>query len=308
MSEYGFYLDRARKASEMVSEMEAAVVRNPTDRGFRANLASALKLVARTEDELLSVAQREQVDVCRYRLVPVVVNEFAVRGVSRSLDTFQEMFSHIYDALIRGPRSRAGLPPERRQETTLEFGYTFSGSLGVVLVMPGQMSLFEAKFDRVLDTINLVFDIQDDEGLRNEAKKIGRAAIQKVFEWSQANTGAGFEIDLRWVTPGSLEKGRYIERKQFSRVAAIIERTIDSDITPFAATGTLVGINSKIGTFHFVVPDGDSYKGYLEDGFPATKEWAINHVYDAVIVTETTIRFATGEESRRYRLRSLNPL
>ena len=87
------------------------------------------------------------------------------------------MFSQIYDAMTRGPRDRAGVPPERRQETALEFGYSFSGSLGVVLVMPGQLSLFEGKFDRTLDAINQMFEIQDDDHLRDAARNIGRAAI-----------------------------------------------------------------------------------------------------------------------------------
>jgi len=305
MSDYGFYLERARTAAAMLSSMEATAARNPNDLSLRLNVASAQRLMAGAERSLADITRRESVDVCRYRLVPLIAEEFAVRGVARSLESFQEMFSQVHDAIIRGGRDRAGVPPERRQETTLEFGYSFSGSLGVVLVMPGQLSLFEGKFDRTLDAINQVFEIEDNDGLRDAAHKLGRAAIQKVFEWSQANSREGFEVDLKWTTPATLEKGRYIDHQQFARTAQIISQTTESESLPLRVIGTLVGINVKTKSFHFVEPDGESFRGQLDDDFPADREWTVNQEYIALMSVETTVRFATGQETKRYKLQSL---
>ena len=69
--------------------------------------------------------------------------------------------------------------------------------------------------------------------------------------------------------------------------------------------GTLVGFDSVYKTFHFVVPDGESYKGQLAQGFPMHRDWTVNRRYGATIQSEVTTKFSTGEETSRFRLASL---
>ncbi len=306
MSEYGSYLERARKASAMVSRMEAAIARNPADRSLLVNLASAKKLAGRVEQEFIDIASKEQVDICRYRIVAPITDQFDVRGVTKSLESFQDAFSFIYDAKIHGGRLLANIPPERRQETNLQFGYSFSGSLGIVLVAPGQLSLFEGKFDSTLAALNQIFDVSDDDEIRGAARSLGRAAIKKIYDWAQSNFGAGFDVDLRWTTSDSKITGRYIERKDFQRVASVIGQTSDVVSDKITSLGVLVGFNSKLRNFHFVVPDGDAaFRGKLDESFSATEEWTVNRSYVATVIAETVTRFSTGEETTRYRLQSL---
>lgn len=56
MSDYGFYLERARKAHAMLSAMEAAASRRPADAALRLNVSSAKKLANRAAQELEKVA------------------------------------------------------------------------------------------------------------------------------------------------------------------------------------------------------------------------------------------------------------
>ena len=306
MSVYGSYLERARAASSMLSSMEMAAGRRPADLGLRLNVLSARKIAERAERELEQISAREHIDICRYRMVVSGRDSFSVKGVSRSLDTFQEMFTFVYDAIEDAPKNIARLPRDRRSETALEFGYTFAGSLGVVLVAPGQLSLFGGgKFDDALDAINAMFDISAEDGMRDAARRLGKAAIQKVFEWSNANFGEGFDVDLKWLTPSSLQKGRYVPWIEFERVVGLIGRTSDKITTDFSTHGTLVGFSSVARTFHFVVPDGDSFKGQLAEAFPADQEWTINHPYAADLSSERTTTLATGDDVNRYRLHGL---
>ena len=83
---------------------------------------------------------------------------------------------------------------------------------------------------------------------------------------------------------------------------------MESDTATLSVAGTLVGIDSKIKTFHFVIPDGDLFRGYLDEAFPLSVPWTVNRQYDAIILVETTLRFATGQETKRYRLRNLKPV
>lgn len=309
MSDYGFYLERARRAHAMLSAMEVAASRRPTDAALRLNVSSAKRLADRAAQELEKVAVNEQLDVCRYRLVAADSGTFSVRGVSRSLGAFQEVFTFVYDALASSPKQIARLAQDRYDETALEFGYSFEGSLGVVLVAPGGRSLFgSSKFDDALDAINAIFDISDENELRDAAVRIGRASVQKVFEWSNVNFREGFAVDLKWLTPSAIHKGRYLEWKQFERLASLIGRTSDVDTKFIVARGVLVGFSSVSKTFHFVEPDGEAYRGQLSEGFPSTREWTINRSYVADLGVEKTIRLATGDEITRYRLRDLREL
>jgi hypothetical protein len=306
MSEYGFYLERARKASAMLTSMESAAVRRPHDAGLRLNVTSAQRLLARVENDLGAVAARDKVDLCRYRLVVSENSLFTVRGVSNSLRAFQEVFSFVYDALADGPKQTARLSRARHEETALEFGYSFEGSLGIVLIAPGQVSLFgEGKFDGTLDAINGVFDTSSEDALRDKVRALGRASIQKIYEWSNINFGEGFAVDLKWLTPSTIHKGRYLEWKEFERIASLIGRTSDSTIDTITAPGVLVGLSSVSKTFHFVIPDGETYRGQLAEGFPVSREWTINHPYIAEIGSDKITRLSTGEEITRHHLRSL---
>ena len=305
MSDYVFYLDSAREAAALVSRLEEVFSRNPSDRAMRLTLRSAQRMAERTERELYEVARHDQVDVIRYRLVKPREQRFALEGVSKSLELFQEAVSYIYQAISGHPRMRASMSKADKRDSELLFGYSYAGSLGIVLLVPGQQDLFRNKLDDVVQTIQGVFDIVSNDELRDTAKKIGRAAVRKIYEWSEANYEAGYDLDLRWTSANALETGRYLETRQFGSLANMISITSEVEKTTLRRSGTLVGFDAVLRRFHLVEPDGDSFKGALADGFPTHRDWTINHRYDAVMVSETTTKFATGEESTQLRLSSL---
>lgn len=300
MSDYGFFLDRARQAAGLVSRLEASLAKSPGDRSVRLTLASAISMAERTERELYEIAAAEQVDLCRYRLVRHSGLGFGVHSVSKSLELFQDAVSFVYHAVTGQPRVKIG--QAMRRETELLFGYSFAGSLGVVLLAPSERGLFFNKFDDVVRTINQVFEIKDNSELRDAAKAIGPAAIQKIYNWSAVNYESGYDLDLRWTNSNSIEFGSYVEAKQFGRLADLISLTSNVETTAIRARGILVGFDSVLKTFHLVETDGDSYKGNLENGFPENRDWTVNRRYEATISAEVTTRFSTGEETRRFRL------
>jgi hypothetical protein len=190
----------------------------------------------------------------------------------------------------------------------LHFGYSYAGSLGVVLLAPSSRDLFATKFDDVVKTINDVFDIRDNFALRDAAKKIGPAAVRKLFEWSEANYIEGYDLDLRWTKSDSIEAGRYLESEQFGRLANLISLTSDVEEKSIKIRGILVGFDSVFKTFHLVVPEGESFKGQIDKDFPTYQDWTVNRRYEAVIHSEVTTRFSTGEETTKHRLAFLKPV
>ena len=306
MSHYAFSLNRAREAAGLVSRLEERLAHNPRDISLRMTLSSAVRMAERMERELYEIAATEQVDLCRYRLVRHAGGDnFALQSVSRSLEAFQDTVSYVYEAITGKPRKRAGLTRDARRETAMQFGYSYAGSLGVVLLAPSQKGLFSTKFDDVVKTINQVFEIQNNDELRDAAKVMGPAAINKIYEWAAVNEEAGYDLDLRWTNSNSIEAGRYVDARQFGKLASLISLTSESEKKPIRTNGVLVGFDSVFKTFHLVEPDGESYRGSLADDFPMHQDWVVNRTYGASIVEENTTKFSTGEESKKYRLSSL---
>jgi hypothetical protein len=308
MSQYAFSLERARAAAAMVSGLEDRLAHNPDDLALRISLSSAVRMAERMERELYEVAASEQVDLCRYRLVRHTGPGFALSGVSRSLAAFQETVSYVYEALAGRPLKRAALTDNALRRSELLFGYSFAGSLGVVLLAPSERRLFDTKFDDVVKTIGEVFDTESNDELRDVAHTIGRAAVNKVFEWASANAEAGYDLDLRWTNSNSVEMGRYVQARQFGKLASLISLTSEVEHTQIRTEGVLVGFDSVFKTFHLVEPDGESYKGGLADEFPLRKDWTINRTYGAAIVKDDTTKFSTGETATKYRLVELRPM
>jgi hypothetical protein len=308
MSQYAFSLERARAAAAMVSGLEDRLAHNPDDLALRISLSSAVRMAERMERELYEVAASEQVDLCRYRLVRHTGPGFALSGVSRSLAAFQETVSYVYEALAGRPLKRPALTDNALRRSELLFGYSFAGSLGVVLLAPSERRLFDTKFDDVVKTIGEVFDTESNDELRDVAHTIGRAAVNKVFEWASANAEAGYDLDLRWTNSNSVEMGRYVQARQFGKLASLISLTSEVEHTQIRTEGVLVGFDSVFKTFHLVEPDGESYKGGLADEFPLRKDWTINRTYGAAIVKDDTTKFSTGETATKYRLVELRPM
>ena len=266
-------------------------------------------MARRAEQELYDVASAEQVDICRYRLVSHRLGGYGLTSLSRSLEMFQEAVSYVYAAVggSGAVKPKGRLAREDRKESELMFGYSYAGSLGVVLLAPSERSLFAMRFDDVVTTIGEVFDIQTSNELREAARMIGAPAISKLFGWARANHEAGYDLDLHWTKSNQVEAGRHLEVRDFGRLVELISATSDLEELLIRVYGTLVGFNSVYATFHIVEPDGESYKGRLADDFPTHQDWTVNKRYAATIKSEVTTRFSTDEQTSRFTLLSLEP-
>src|SRR5262249_46514203 len=143
MLEYASAVERARKAFGSVEQIEALLQRAPDDAGLQISLAGMKKIAEDSHKEVLRYSEIQKVEVCNYRLLPETTEIFALNHVSRSLLEYQELFSQIHDANVRGPKSNLTYGMDTVRESALQFAYTYSGSLGVVLLAPSDRTFFE---------------------------------------------------------------------------------------------------------------------------------------------------------------------
>lgn len=309
MSGYASVAEETRRALASVARLEAASMREPDSKALRMNLAAKQKLVRQLRSRLLELAQEVQVEICNYRLIQVENRRYGLAYVSESMLTYQNLFTQVHDAKRNGPKNKATFGNEALEESMLEVGYTYAGSLGVVLLAPAERDMFQnGALDASIDAFFDVVEIDSRPAVREIARTLGNAVVKRVHDWSSANVKGGFDADVRWNRSDGRQLGQIVDRARMERIVGIIEAASDESTEAIPVTGTLVGIDVKTGSFHLVVPNGDDFKGPLGPDFDRAREWPVNRAYAAnVLETRTTI-YSTEQMRRQHTLLSLSDL
>lgn len=306
MSEIAFVVERTRKAFAAVSELEAAVSRAPGDRALQLNLAALRRMADQSQDQLYNYSQRAHIDICNYRLLPEA-GGYPLYYVTRSLLEYQNLFTQIYDAIKNGVKQRATFGKEAQEESSLELAYTYSGSLGAVLFSHSERTLLSGKLDSAIDALYQVVEIDSRKKVREIAGKLGNAVVKRVYDWSSVNVKGGYAADVRWNRSDGRQLGEVIERAKMEEIVEVIDATSDSTIKELEVTGILFGGNIGSGSFHFVVPDGEVYRGHLSEKTPLETEMTLGKWYRAKILENEKFHYATEKVEREHILLALEP-
>jgi hypothetical protein len=305
MSDYASVVERTRKAFASVARLEAELARAPENVGLQLNLSAMNKLANQSQQQLLALSEVNHVEVCNYRLVPEGGETYALPFVSQSLLSFQYLFSQIHDAFKNGPKPYATYGQEAFNESLMEFAYTYSGSLGVVLLAQSHKDFFSGNLDKSIEALFQVIDIDSRDTVRDVAKTLGNAVVKRVHDWSQANIRGGFAADVRFNRSDGRHLGEVIERRRLENIVAIIEATSDEKTEENQVTGILVGGDIQSGSFHFVVPNGGDYRGKLAKDFSQDTEMTLGKRYAARIRETTKLTYATEKLDRTVHLVAL---
>jgi hypothetical protein len=185
--------------------------------------------------------------------------------------------------------------------------YTYSGSLGVVLFSQSDRDLLSGKLDSSIDALYQVVEVDTRAKVREVASALGNAVVKRVYDWSDANIKGGFAADMRWSRSDGRQLGEVIERERMEGIVEVIDATSDSKTKDIEAIGILFGGNLGSRSFHFVVPDGDVYRGHLADDFDRTTEMTLGKFYRSKIRETETFHYATEKVERTYQMLSLEP-
>jgi hypothetical protein len=293
MSEYASAVERARRAFMALSQIERALARAPTRRDLQTNLAAFKKLANQSQDQLLKLSALNQIEVCNYRLLPETAQHYSLSYVSESLLSYQNLFSQVHDSVKNGAKERAVLGKEAIQESALDFAYTYSGSLGVVLFIQNERDFFSGKIDPSIEALLQVLNIDSRASVRQIVDHFGAAVIKRLHDWSRVNIDGGFAADVRWNKSDGRQLGGVFECKKMETIVDLIIATSDEKIKTIEATGILVGADIASGSFHFTVPNGPDYRGHFAKEFSRDTEMIIGTTYKARIRERETIVYAT---------------
>lgn len=305
MWDFASVVERTRQAFASVSRLEAALARDPNSAAVQINLAASKKRALKSHAELQEIAEYNRKDICNYRLMPFTSKGYLLASVSKSWIEYQNLFSQIYDSIKNGAKVRAVIGGDAAYESALELAYTYSGSLGVVLFANNDRDFFEGKLDRSIDSLFSVLEVDSRSGAREVALTYGGAVIKRLHDWSRANIDGGFSTDMRWSRSDGRQLGRVFEIERMERLVELAIATSDETTTTNSFIGVLVGDDLNSGSFHFVVPGGEDFRGSLGQEFPPGTEMILGKQYAATIRETTTTVYATEKVDRVRELLSL---
>ena len=300
-------IEKLRQTEEAIAQTETTFVESRS-----AAVALSLDSLKRWRNELEAqfeqASKSQQVDVCRYRLFDPAGDNPAVRVVAGALRDFQELVTTVYEALKSGPKQRVTTNAEARTVTSLNFAYTFAGSLGVVLTIPNeQLLLGSTPLDEAVEQVFSLLQANDSGTIRKKAQTLGPAAVRLAYEWAKVQAEAGVGSEVEWRHGPTVRSHVLLQRQEVQRLEEIIAQTSDTTEDRVPMRGRLVGIDTKSRTFHFEY-SGEDLRGRLADTVTFETTVELPAIYDVVVLQRKVMALATGQETITYVLESLKPL
>ncbi|WP_066481028.1 MULTISPECIES: hypothetical protein [unclassified Sphingomonas] len=300
-------LSAAREHTSIVQRMEHALRADPLNERLSLGLGSARRRADRSQQILQGVAESSQIDLIRYRLIRAS-DVYAVEAVADSVQSFQRSFTGAADFLEFGPKQKARYSQEIEDKTRLNFAYTFPGSLGIVLAVENnRQNLFhEGDYDGIIDVFDQFLSVKDEFEAVDASRKLGSALITQLCRWVDVNAKWDNSVDLVLKRGDGVQRGEFVPKNRFIDLHGIFHDATDEEPYDFEVAGMLVGLDIEIGSFHFVVPGGESYRGKLADNF-VKEQTTVGAHYTASIGERLKRVVATGVETHSYTLNALVP-
>src|SRR5262249_14820307 len=153
--------------------------------------------------------------------------------LANALGDYQTALSLFFEAIrSKTPKQTAKLSTDAIAQSSLDFGYTFAGSVGFVLTIPNERLLeMENDLDEAVQLIFEVSKAQTPPEILNHAKRLGKAPIRAIFRWADSHVKALFSADIEWRRGRSLRKKTIIQNPEFERLQQTLLQTSEETTT-----------------------------------------------------------------------------
>lgn len=293
--------------SATLSRLEHLLVSHPHSEPLLGNLETMRKRHRILEDAFLAEADKVEVDVCTYRIIPEQ-GRANISALGKILDGFQLAFSLTYGALKEGPKKRAVLNQESRENTALGFSYSFSGSIGFVMTLPNERLLVgETRVDEAMRLVLQMAKSTTSQEILDFAKKLGAPPIRALYKWADEHASNQFGAEIEWRRTEQIRSNLFIQQPQLEQLREVIEKTSDETEEEINAVGNLIGADVKRRTFHLEMAGGE-IRGTFADAISTEQTVELPKQYAVKICKRTRIIYSTGEEKVSHFLLSLQPV
>jgi hypothetical protein len=306
MTDLATLQEQLQATSAELARLNRAIAENPGSDSLVSMTRSVEDQHKALEQTFLHEANNLGIDVCNYRLIGENEQPRAA-SVARALETFQSLVSTVYAAVKSGaPRMAGRLSATVVSESSFGFGYTYPGSLGVVLTVPNERFLVgESKLD---ESVSVVFNMARSEQsfeIAQYAETLGPAAVRAMHKWSTALANSGLGADIEWWRDAHVQAELVMQPPEFDRLAKTIEATGDPVVAELTAFGLLVGIDTARRTFHLTFENAADIRGKLGDAVSLAEPAHVPARYTAWLTRTTKPRYAVEQDEIEWTLHKL---
>jgi hypothetical protein len=306
-------MSKVRAILDRMNDIEAAIARtqqgvNSKDLAIRLTLQSLEERREMLREELVEITKQEQIEICDYRIIPESPLAYAVSAVSSVLQDFQDLVSIVFDAQESKAKIRAKLAPDVLQKTRFDFGFAYSGSLGIVLTIPNDRLLMDeaSKLDRAVNAVLDLLKIRTPEAVREASHAYGLPAVRKLHHWTKTHSQYGMSADIKWVRDSVVRKEALAQPLEMGEIAKMIEEKSDKTRENVQMIGDLLAWNVKKRTFTMEFPNSEPISGHWAADFlspGATRK--VPGRYQAHFTKETTVHYSEDREEIQWLLNRL---
>ena len=283
--------------------------RSPDSLALRHSYDSLFRRQAELEELFHQVAADDQVDICSYRFIAPENRAFTLSGISKILGDFQELVTIMYDGVRRRkitPKHRATVGKAAADESALNFGYTFAGSLGFVFTIRNEVLIgIQSKLDDAIEKTFELMRIRDTEKLHQFVETYGSASVRKAYEWAEDSAESRYAADVRWQRAGEDRAALLVQQSEFTEFIRLIDRVGKEISEPIQSAGILVGADLKSRTFHALLDAGGEIRGKFGRRLVVPAEIQLNRRYVFDVLKTTVVKPSDDREGQRYELRKL---
>lgn len=291
-----------------IAKTEQALAGFPHEIGLRFTLASLEKRQDQLAQEFNRLAAARGLDVCSYRLFDRTSSRPTLRVFANALHDFQELFTNVYDALAKGPKERLRVGVESLSKTSFGFGYSFTGSLGVILTLPNEQLLIPTPLDETMRTVFELCRAERPQDIEELVKKLGPAPIRSAYEWAQHHVEAGVGAEIEWRRAEQVRATAVFQAPELARLQAVIEATSDVHDDVFTWVGVLLGGDVKTGQFHMSFEGENEIRGKMSRDLSPDDRLVLRERYRVTIRKTTVTMLATGKVDESHELIAIEPL
>ncbi len=298
-----------RQTHAAVRRMDELFAAHPDDDALEINMLGIQKRQRVLELQFAELANQKHVDVLGYRFIPEAGNSYPLTAVAGALSALQEAISVVFDALRSVPKIRARISADIAALTSLDFAYTYDGSLGFAFSIPNERLLLgESDLDRAVSLIFRTIKATSRDEISVLAQEIGPAGLRRIYRWADQHSKFDIGADIEWRRRLEVRDEVRVQPQELMRLKEIIEESSPETQDDIEINGVLMGIDVTADTFRLAVAEGDDVRGRLADEFNRAEHWAVVTRYSALLNVRTKLSYATDTELKSYFLKSLRPL
>jgi hypothetical protein len=291
-------LQNLKDTEAALAKVRAVAARHPERRMLTSTIASLQKRHRFLEQRFAAETDRQHLDVCTYRLIPERHDDYSIWALTSALGDFQDALALIYDAIKTGQRKeRATWSADVAQETSLNFGYSFSGSLGFVFTVPNErLLLVDSILDMTFRTLFEMVKANSSDDLASYARGLGVAPIRKIYKWATDHVEAGLSAEIMWRRNDQVRAQLLVQQPELARLREVISQTSEETEERIDVRGVLLGGDLTTRAFRFDPESGEDIRGRLADTFQITEELRLGHEYRARFLKRVKKHYSTDKE------------